>query len=324
MNQISQILPTPLLNPNPLEAFPGHQTAISQTPDTTAKTASVYLIDTMDLTKEWSIEGAVRFDSFNADFVQPLGASAGQFHHTDNIASPRAALVYKPDDDKMFYFSYGTSYNPSAENLTLSSKNADLPPEKDHTFEIGAKMMWLKGELSTTTALFDTQMENARISDPFNPTLQALSGDIEEKGLQLGVTGYLTEHIELTAGYIHLTSTAVGLAAPGVSGPNPNTAHNQANLWATYEFDEDTKIGTGLNYTGRRPADPFGVEIVPSYITWDAMASYRFNDHVALQLNATNLTNTYFYLNSYFSSTVENHVQPGPGRTVMVTAILDL
>ena len=43
-----------------------------------------------------------------------------------------------------------------------------------------------------------------------------------------------------------------------------------------------------------------------------------------VQLNATNLTNAYYYLNSYFSSTIENHVQPAPGRTLMVTAILDL
>jgi catecholate siderophore receptor len=323
-NQISQIAPTPLLDPDPLEAFPGHQTSITSAPDTLAKTASVYLIDTMDLTKEWSIEGAIRYDSFNADYDQPLGSSAAQFHHTDNIASPRAALIYKPDNSKTFYFSYGTSYDPSAENLTLSSKNANLPPEKDHTFEVGAKMLWLDGELSTTAALFDTQMENARISDPYNPTLQALSGNIEAKGLQLGVAGYVTDHLELTAGYIHLVSTAVGLAGTGVTGPNPNTAHNQANLWATYEFDEDAKIGTGLNYLGRRPADPYGMDIIPSYVTWDAMASYRLNDHVGLQLNATNLTDTYYYLNSYYSSNVENHVLPGPGRTLMITAILDL
>ena len=325
-NQISLIPPTSLLNPDPFQTggINLDQTTVTQRPSTTAKTASVYLIDTMDITKEWSIEGAVRFDSFNADYVQPVGASAAAFHHTDNIASPRAALIYKPDNDKTFYFSYGTSYDPSAENLTLSSKNANLPPEKDHTFEVGAKMLWLDGQLSTTAALFDTKMDNARISDPFNPTLQALSGNLESKGLQLGVTGYITDKLELTAGYVHLSSTANGLAGPGISGPNPNTAHNQANLWATYEFNEDVQIGTGLNYMGKRPADPIGIDIIPSYVTWDAMASYRFNDHVAFQVNATNLTDTYYYLNSYYSSSIENHVLPGPGRTLMLTAILDL
>ena len=325
-NQISQIPQTSLLNPNPFltGGINLDQMSVSSRPDTTAKTASVYLIDTMDLTKEWSIEGAVRFDSFNADYVQPLGASAAAFHHTDNIASPRAAVIYKPDDNKTFYFSYGTSYDPSAENLTLSSKTANLPPEKDRTFEVGAKMLWLNGQLSTTAALFDTKMTNARISDPFNPALQTLSGNLESKGVQVSVSGHITEELELTAGYIHLSSTASGLAGAGIDGPNPNTAHNQANIWATYELNEDAQIGTGVNYMGRRPADPVGIDIVPSYVTWDAMGSYRFNDHVALQLNATNLMNTYYYLNSYYSSSIENHVLPGPGRTLMITAILDL
>ncbi len=323
-NQISQIAPTPLLHPDPLEAFPGPQTTITSRPNTTAKTASVYLIDTMDITKEWSIEGAVRFDSFNADYDQPLGASSAQFHHTDNIASPRAALIYKPDANQTYYFSYGTSYDPSAENLTLSSKNANLPPEKDRTFEVGAKMLWLGGQLSTTVALFDTQMTNARISDPLIPTLQDLSGNLESKGLQLGLTGYVTDNLELTTGYIHLSSTADGLVGPGIKGPNPNTAHNQANLWATYELNDDVQIGTGVNYLGRRPADPAGFNIVPAYVTWDAMASYRFDDHVALQLNATNLTDARYYTNSYFATNVENHVLPGPGRTLMLTAILGL
>jgi catecholate siderophore receptor len=325
LNQITQIPKTHLLDPDPfLTGGINLDQTVSQLPDTTAKTASVYLIDTMEITKEWSIEGAVRFDSFNADYDQPLGASAAAFHHTDNIASPRAALVYKPDENMSFYFSYGTSYDPSAENLTLSSKTANLPPEKDHTYEVGAKMLWLDGALSTTAALFDTEMTNARISDPFNPALQELAGDEEVKGLQLGVSGHLTDKLELTAGYIHLSATAIGLAGAGVSGPIPNTAHNQANLWATYDFDDDFNIGTGVNYLGRRPADPVGFDIVPSYVTWDAMASYRLNDNVALQLNATNLMNTYYFTNSYYSSPIENHVLPGPGRTLMITAILDL
>jgi catecholate siderophore receptor len=325
-NQISLIPPTSLLDPDPFQTGGVNldQTTVSSRPDTTAKTASVYLIDTMDLTDQWSVEGAVRFDSFNADYVQPIGSSAASFHHTDDIASPRASLIYKPDASQTYYFTYGTSYDPSAENLTLSSKNANLPPEKDHTFEVGAKMLWLDNKLSTTAALFDTVMTNARISDPYDPTLQSLSGDEEVKGLQLGVSGYVTEQLELTAGYIHLAGTATGLAGTGLMGPIPNTAHNQFNLWATYELTEEFQIGTGVNYMGRRPADPQGENIIPSYVTWDAMASYRFNDHVALQLNATNLTDTYYYLNSYYSSVSENHVLPGPGRTLMLTAILDL
>jgi catecholate siderophore receptor len=325
-NEISQINPTPLLDPNPLEpvTISLHQTNVSSRPDTTAKTASAYVIDTIDLTKAWSVEGAVRFDSFNADYVQPLGSSAANFHHTDNVASPRASLIYKPDETQTYYFTYGTSYDPSAENLSLSSKTADLPPEKDRTFELGAKLQWMGGLVSTTAALFDTQMTNARIADPDNPALQSLSGNLDVKGLELDASGHLTENWEFTAGYIHLSSTAEGLAAAGASGPIPNTAHNQADLWTTYDFDQGIKVGTGVNYLGRRPADPQGQEIVPSYVTWDAMASYQVNDRVGLQLNVTNITDAYYFLNSYYSAPIENHVLPGAGRTFSLTAVLDL
>ena len=96
-------------------------------------------------------------------------------------------------------------------------------------------------------------------------------------------------------------------------------APNQANGWAVYEFDNGWKLGSGLNYMDRRVADTAGTAIVPSYLTWDAMISYRFSPHLSVQLNGYNLTNTLYFTNSYFSSPTENHVIPGPGRTVTVT-----
>jgi catecholate siderophore receptor len=63
-----------------------------------------------------------------------------------------------------------------------------------------------------------------------------------------------------------------------------------------------------------------GQAFVPAYLTWDAMFSYRLNRHLTLQVNAYNLTNELYFTNSYFSSPTENHVVPGPGRTVLFTA----
>lgn len=49
------------------------------------------------------------------------------------------------------------------------------------------------------------------------------------------------------------------------------------------------------------------------------MLSYRINSVVAVQLNGYNLSNKYYFANSYFRSPVENHVVPGAGRTALVT-----
>lgn len=96
-------------------------------------------------------------------------------------------------------------------------------------------------------------------------------------------------------------------------------APNQASGWAVYELDGGWKLGTGLNYLDRRVADLAGTTIVPAYLTWDAMLSYRISDHLSAQLNAYNLTNALYYTASYFTSPIENHVVPGPGRTVTLT-----
>jgi catecholate siderophore receptor len=324
-NQDTAIVPTPLLDPDPNETFPGHQTTVTQRPDTKADTIGFYAVDTMSLGEHWSFEGALRWDRFDASYNEPI--SKASFQHTDYFVSPRAALIYKPDENSSLYFSYGTSFNPSAENLSLSSRTADLTPEKDHTYELGGKAQLMDGMISVTGALFNTVMENARIADPLNPGLQTLSGQLRENGFEANVAGNLTDHWEIIAGYTYLDGRSEGLFGTGLKGPVPNTAHDQANLWTTYDFDEGYKLGLGVNYLGQRDAfkTAAGEDYhVPSYVTFDGMASYRINDNLTLQLNGYNLFNKNYFSNSYFSSATENHVVPGAGRTVTLSAIVSL
>jgi len=331
-NQDGDIIPTPLLDPDPNEAIAGlHQTRIRQAPVTRTKTFGVFVNDTIDFGPHWTLTAALRYDHFTAKYDQPLG-TAYHFSHVDNIWSPRAALVYKPAENASFYFSYGTSFNPSAESLSLAASNKDLAPEKDRTFEVGGKTEVLDGMLSLTAALFNTEMTNARIADPNNPGLQALSGTERVNGFEFNAQGRLTPNWEIVAGYIYLDATAKGLAGVDASGnpipgPIPNTAHNQANLWSVYDFDEGFRIGAGLNYLGRVNAGTDNATVpgsivvahVPSHVTFDAMAAYKFSDMLSIQLNGYNLADEYYYVNSYFTRPNENHTVPAPGRTFLLT-----
>ncbi len=326
-NQIGVIAPTPLLDPDPYQSFPGRQTTVSSLPLTKTATEGVYAADNMDLGPDWSLVAAFRFDHFGATYDQPIGKAA-HFTHNDNIGSPRVALVYKPSEQSSLYFSYGTSFNPSAETLSLSASNQGLGPERDRTYEIGGKVEVLDGLLALTAAAFNTVMTNARISDPDNPGLQQLAGTERVNGIELGAQGHLTENWELIAGYTYLAPQAVGLIAPGVAGPIPNVANNQANLWTVYDFDSGWKLGGGFNWTGHREissdalSNPGHIITVslPSYVTLDAMIAYPVTDKLNLVLNGTNLANTFYYANTYFTTPAENHVVPGTGRTFLLTA----
>jgi outer membrane receptor for monomeric catechols len=49
------------------------------------------------------------------------------------------------------------------------------------------------------------------------------------------------------------------------------------------------------------------------------MVAYRVNDNLNIRLNGYNLTDEYYFSNSYFTRPNENHTVPGPGRTFLVT-----
>ena len=318
-NQLNVIPGTPILNPDPFEPFPGHQTQVTQTPDTVTKTASGLVEDIIDFGPQWQATAAVRVDRFNAEFNEPI--THAHFEHTDTIGSPRASLVYKPVPTVSVYASYGTSYDPSAENLSLSAKTASLGPEKDKTYEFGVKSLALNGRLTLQAGVFQTEMTNARVGDPTNPTApQILAGAERVRGFEADASGYITDELEITAGFTHLDSETLKSSDPlSVGAPLLNTAPNQANLWLTYEFQEAWKVGAGANFLDRRAADIDNLAHVPSYVTVDAMVSYRLNKAISVQLNGYNLANKYYYANSYFSSPVENHVVPGAGRTGLLT-----
>ena len=92
----------------------------------------------MQLGKHWDLTGGFRWDRFDTDYTQSV-APAAAFNRVDEMPSWRAALVYKPVSIGSIYFDAGTSFNPSAESLSLSASTANLPPEKNRTYEFGTK-----------------------------------------------------------------------------------------------------------------------------------------------------------------------------------------
>jgi catecholate siderophore receptor len=328
-NNMSSIPPASLLNPTfNITGLNVHQTTITQVSATKTDTLAGFLTDTVKFGEHWSLIAGVRYDNFAASAVATkfnvTPNTTTTLSHTDNIADPRVALVYSPTETYSFYASYGTSYDPSAENLTLSATTANLEPEKDRTFELGAKALFLGGLLSTNAAIFNTEETNARVTDPVT-NVPELEGDLRVNGFEIGATGYLTKHWEIIAGYTYLdarTLATAGTPANQIGQGLPNTAHNQANLWTVYEFDQGVNVGLGVNYLGKRDADNIGLNKIPGYTTFDGLLSWKVTPQVTLQLNGYNLLDRYYFTNAYDSSPVENHVLPGAGRTFTLTAVV--
>ncbi len=312
---------TPLLSPDPYEPLPAGFPAIARSSDTTAHAASFYLTDTLGLGRYWDLLLSGRFDRFQADVSQVAFSTLATttLVHTDNVGSPRAALEFHPTPAQNYYFSFGTSFDPSAEALSLSARTSDLDPEKARTFEIGARQQVLQN-LLLSAALFRTEMDNAQTNDPENPTVTLLTGDERVQGLELQASGYITQHWELFAGYTLLDGETLSSATAAYVGKEmPNVAHNQMNLWSEYELPHGLEIGGGAYWVGRRYADSGESAVVPGYVIWNTMLSWQVTPSLSVQLNGLNLFNRVYYSGVYYTSPAENHVIPGAGRSAMLS-----
>ena len=242
------------------------------------------------------------------------------------MTSWRGALVYKPVEQGSIYFDYGTSFNPSAESLALSTATAGLPPEENETYEIGSKWDLLNKKMSLRGALYHTIKKNARETDPNNTSLNVLAGQQKVDGLEIEVAGHLTDRWQIYSGYSFMKSRLdKSNAFPKQVGSElANVPENTFNFWTTYDLPgklDKFQVGGGGNFVDSRvanataPAANGQLKEAPSYWVFNAMVEYHFNENIDLQLNVYNLANKYYYDQIHPS-----HVVPGEGRTVTVSS----
>ncbi len=127
---------TNLIFPDPLRP-----TSLGRTTNFRGRTEAfnfgAYFVDEIAITQWLKIMGGLRFDHFDTDFENKFLRQ--EFSQINNEFSPRAALVVQPTPQQTYYFSYGTSFNPSAEGLTLAINTTSAEPEKNVSYELGAK-----------------------------------------------------------------------------------------------------------------------------------------------------------------------------------------
>jgi catecholate siderophore receptor len=325
---------TPLLDPNPNQPD-NAATYLSSRTSTTATTQAVYALDTIKLNEQWQLMGGLRYDRFAADFTQgtyanPVtgaGAAATAFTPTNYMLSWRGAVVYKPLPNGSIYFDAGTSFDPSAEALSLSAATGALPPVENKSYEIGSKWEFLDSRMAVNGALFHTNQINVSEPDPNNPNFNILAGDAVAEGGELQAAGYLTDKWEIIAGYAYTYSVIdksprVGPASD-LGQRLGNVPAHTANLWTTYDLPWwGLQVGGGVNvvssrYAATTPTTAGGVNFfkeAPGYWTLQAMAKYPVTEKVSLQLNLYNLTD-----NKYYDQLHPAHVVPGAGTTALLT-----
>lgn len=287
-----------------------------------ANTVAVYANDSIEFTKQWKAVAGLRYDKYIASISNSINAgnTAGNTalanaNQSVNFTSVRLGGIWQPSEQQSYYISYGTSFNPSLEQLVGTVGQQSLDPEKNKSYEAGGKWDVMDGNLSLTSAVFRITKDNAR--SQIDATTYALTGKIQVDGFRAGVTGRITPKWQVFAGYTYLDAVIKnGIAANTQDKVPTNTPKHTATAWTSYRVMPDWEIGGGAFYMSQRYANNTNTVQVGGFVRWDGMIAYH-QPKYDVRLNLFNIFDKKYY-DALIQSDGGRSV-PGTGRTAMLS-----
>jgi catecholate siderophore receptor len=298
--------------------------------NSTLDVIGVYVQDQIVLSPKWQAIVGLRHDHIKTSFNGVDRTTPAVFDVTDNLLSPRAGLIFKPVEAVSIYTNYSLSYVPRAgDQLTsLTVTNKSFAPEKFINYEIGAK--WdVNTKLSVNAALYQLERQNVQTVDPSNSTLSVLVDGQTTKGLELGVTGNITEKWTAFGGYAYqqgeITKTQPNANADNVIVQGTQLAQTPKHtfsLWNRYDFNETWGAAVGIvSRSNMFAALPTVTQstVMAGYTRLDAAVFAKINKKARVQVNLENLTNKEYALFAHNN----NNITPGSPISGRATLIYD-
>jgi len=296
--------------------------------NSTLDVIGVYAQDQIVLSPKWQAIIGLRHDHIKTSFNGVTVATPAVFDVTDNLLSPRAGLIFKPVAAVSIYTNYSLSYVPRAgEQLTaLTLTNKSFAPEKFINYEIGAK--WdVNPKLSVNAAVYQLKRQNVQIIDPSNSALSILVDGQTTQGLELGMTGNITDKWSAFGGYAYqdgeiTKQQGAGATAILKGAELGQTPRHTASLWNRYDFNDIWGAAIGVVSRSEMYAvSPTASQstILAGYTRLDAAVYAKINKQARVQVNLENLTNKEYALYAHNN----NNITPGSPITGRATLVYD-
>lgn len=307
---------------------------------------ALFASDRVWLTPEFSLLGGIRWDRFSAAYkatdtstglwegctpaptpTNPLAETCAVDSSSDtSFFSPKASVIWEPTKQQTYYVSYARSFSSLAgqfiTNDNASIGNDTMEPEENTLWEAGAKWAFMDGRVGVTAALFRVDKSNARIEDPGSGNTIATGEKQRVQGVELGLTGKLTDAWTVQAAYAYMDSEILSsVATPAHAGNRVAFVPEHAvSVWTTLEISKlvnlgpgKTTLGAGIRYADDIYANSANGSIIPATFTFDGMISYE-RDGWRLAANGYNLSNELNYDGSF-----GNRAVVAAGRTFLFT-----
>ena len=276
--------------------------------------AAAYVQDQVELNPKLQLVGGLRLDRFDLEYHN--NRNGDTLGRVDNLASPRAGLVFKPLLPVSVYGTYTVSYLPSSgdqfSSLTVITEQVE--PEKFTNYEAGIK--WdVRPALALTAAAYRLDRTNTRATDPNDPTRIVQTGSQRTKGFELGLTGRVTRAWRVAGGYTYqdafVTSATTAAKAGAQVGQVP---HHTLSLWNNYQFVPRLAAAVGVLHRSDMFATIDNSVTLRAYTRVDVAAFFTLNKALRLQANLENALDEQYFINADSNT----NISPGFGRTLRV------
>ncbi len=289
-------------------------------------TWSFYLMDTIEVNDQLDVFAGIRADQFDySNVVMGWGSSTpSRYEYDDTLWNGHLGMTVEFLDNANFYATWSTSSNINGGESDVGGScgygglcgDADIvggsKPEDTANYEMGFKVELNDEKLLATLAMFQVEkknvMEEDRDSTGYTSAGQLNTGANRVKGIELGLTGNLTDNLSTQAGYTHMISEVTdSYDESNIGGRLANFSDNSAYVMLNYALDDSLSVGGAMTYASEsyvgQPDSPAGDLYVPAYRIFDLFATYEFSEQLKARLNVGNVADTKYYLTAYRSGT---------------------
>tara|TARA_B100000963_G_scaffold358544_1_gene383424 strand:- start:607 stop:2691 length:2085 start_codon:yes stop_codon:yes gene_type:complete len=249
---------------------------------------SFYIQDQIDLSDNLKLMVGGRMDRFDITVTDIKNGSAAS--REDKEFSPRAGVIYKPQDNISWYFSYSESFLPRSgeQYKKLSGSSAALDPDVFESTELGVKWA-INPDLSFTAAYFDQEADRATRVDAESATVELLTVD----GIELELKGKLNDNLDIVIGYTDMDGDRPG-------GSPREIPDHMLSIFATYQVSDKFGWAVGVTKQGESLIKDGNAGLVlPEYTRVDVAAFYDVSDDLTVRMNIENLTDELYFPHSH-------------------------
>jgi iron complex outermembrane receptor protein len=194
---------------------------------------------------------------------------------SDSAFTWRAGLSYLFDCGLAPYFSYATSFQPTADS---DFDGNPFKPTTGEQYELGVKFQPRGINAFITLAAFDLTQNNVLTADQDHPGFSVQTGQVRSKGIELEGHANLTNNLNLILAYTYLHQRVTKSNEDNLHRRVDGIPTHAASGWLDYTFRfgflNGLNLGAGVRFVGNSAGDGTNTFEVPPYTLVDLAVRY--------------------------------------------------